>query len=140
MRVCLLSICLLLGLSAAYSASGQPRSPRFPAKASETIETGRFRFYETKTLRGEETYIIERAPDGRLFVNSKTAMPFAEQEKKPLVTAMLHTQPDLTPLAFETKGPTLLEIEENTTVVVQDNSANVADRGAQNTRELPREF
>ena len=135
-----LTIFLVLGLSIGTGATAQTNSVRAARPTSETIETGEFRFFETKQLRGKETYTIERISNGELIVHAKTEMPFAEQEKKPLVNASLQTQPDLSPIAFEVKGPTFLEIEENTSVVVKGDTANVEDRGARNTTKVPSKF
>jgi hypothetical protein len=77
MRFRLVSICLLLGWSIGAGLTAQPKSKQAPGPKSETIETGRFRFYETKQPRGEETYTIERSSDGTLIVQAKTEMPFA---------------------------------------------------------------
>ena len=68
---------------------------------AQTTENGKFRFYETKQIRGEENYSISRTSNGELLVQAKTDLPFAEQEKKPLVNATLRTSPDLTPQHFE---------------------------------------
>jgi imidazolonepropionase-like amidohydrolase len=96
---------------------------------SKTIETGKFRFYETKQIRGEETYQLGRAGNGELILIAKTDLPFVDQEKKALVNATLRMKADLTPQFFETKGTALLEIEENTSVMVQDKTAAVQDAG-----------
>ena len=105
-----------------------------------TIESGRFRFYETKQPRGEEIYEIRADANGELTIQARTELPFAEQEKKPLVNATLRTNSNLVPLAFEVKGPTLLDLEENTSVTVQGNTAKVQDRGAVNTLDLSRDY
>jgi len=105
-----------------------------------TIESGKFRYYETKQLRGQETYTIDRASDGTLNVKAIAEMPFAEQEKKPLVIAKLALKNDFSPLSFEVKGPTFLEIEENTSVVIQGRTAIVEDRGTRGTAKLPSNF
>ncbi len=97
--------------------------------SAQPVETGKFRFYETKQIRGEETYAIRRAAGGELIIQAKTDMPFAEQDKKPLVNTTLRTKADFAPVTFDTKGPTLLETEENTSVVIQGKTANVQDRG-----------
>src|SRR5262249_25044610 len=47
---------------------------------------------------------------------------------------------DLTPLTFATKGPTLLEVEENTSVAVQGKTASVQDRGRNTTANVPQSF
>ena len=110
------------------------------ATKAQTIENGKFRFFETKQIRGEENYSISRTSNGELLVQAKTDLPFAEQEKKPLVNATLRTSPDFTPQQFEIKGPTLLEIEEDTAVVVQGKTANVHDRGNNATASVPANF
>jgi imidazolonepropionase-like amidohydrolase len=107
---------------------------------AQTIENGKFRFYETKQIRGEENYSISRTSNGELLIQAKTDLPFAEQEKKPLVNGTLRTSADFTPQNFEIKGPTLLEIEENTSVVVQGKTANVQDRGNNATASVPAKF
>jgi imidazolonepropionase-like amidohydrolase len=104
---------------------------------AQVIETGKFRFYETKQIRGEEDYTVNRTTDGELLVQAKTSMPFAEQETKPLVTARLRTNVDSSPRAFEIKGPTLLDIEENTSVQIKDQTASIQDRGRNETLNLP---
>src|SRR5262249_11862031 len=92
------------------------------AKA-QAIETGKFHFYETKQIRGEEDYTITRTSSGDLLVQAKISLPFAGDETKPLVNATLRTKADSTPLTFEITGPTLLDLQENTSVQVKDQSA-----------------
>ena len=106
----------------------------------QIIESGRFRFYETKQIRGEESYSISRTPDGELLVQAKTELPFIEQEKKVSVNATLRTSTDFTPLNFEIKGPAPLEIEENTSVLIQGKTASVQDRGNNSTATVPPNF
>ncbi|HEU4433984.1 MAG TPA: hypothetical protein VFR51_11445, partial [Pyrinomonadaceae bacterium] len=103
-------------------------------------ETGKIRFYETKQIRGEETYQITKSPNGELIVQAKTDLPFAEQEQKPLVNLTLRTTKDLTPLSFSVKGPTLLDLEEDTSITVQGTTANVLDRGQNKSVQTPRNF
>ncbi len=103
---------------------------------AQVIETGKFRFYETKQIRGEEDYTVSRTTDGELLVQAKTSMPFAEQETKPLVSATLRTKADSSPRTFEIKGPTLLELEENTSIQIKDKTANIQDRGRNETLKL----
>lgn len=64
---------------------------------SVLIDSGKFRFYETKQIRGEETYQINQLANGDLIVEAKTELPFVDQENKPLVNATLRTAKDLTP-------------------------------------------
>lgn len=104
---------------------------------AQVIESGKFRFYELKQTRGEEDYTITRTSSGELLVQAKTTLPFAEQEAKPLVNATLRTKAEFTPLAFEIKGPTLLDIEENTSVQVAGGTASVSDRGKSETHKVP---
>jgi len=106
----------------------------------QIIESGRFRFYETKQIRGEESYSISRTPDGELLIQAKTELPFIEQEKKVSVNATLRTSTDFTPLNFEIKGPAPLEIEENTSVLIQGKTASVQDRGNNSTATVPPNF
>ena len=110
------------------------------AQVNSHGETGKFRFYETKQIRGEETYQIDQSPSGELTIKAKTDLPFAEQEKKPLVNVTLRTTKDFTPLSFAIKGPTLLEIEEDTSVTIQGGRATIQDRGQNNSIALPADF
>src|ERR1051325_1987348 len=109
----------------------------FGAAQAQVIETGKFHFYETKQIRGEEDYTVSKTTGGELLIQAKTSMPFAEQDTKPLVNATLRTKADSTPRTFEIKGPTLLEIEENTSIEIKDQTANVQDRGKNETLNLP---
>ena len=108
--------------------------------AQAQTESGKIRFYEIKQLRGEETYQITQTLNGELTVQAKTDLPFAEQEKKPLVNLTLRTTKDFTPLSFSMKGPTLLDIEEDTSVTVQGATASVLDRGQNKSVQVPRNF
>jgi imidazolonepropionase-like amidohydrolase len=117
------------------AASGSAQTP-----SSAVVESGKFRFYETKQPRGEETYELTRSAKGEFAVTVKTALPFAEQDTKPQVSATLRARADLTPQAFEIKGPTLLEIEENTSIVIQDASAKIQDRGRNANVSVPAIF
>src|SRR5207248_1034165 len=123
-------------------ADGQTTASAGPARLanSEIIESGKFRFYETKQIRGEETYEITRSATGELILTAKTDMPFAEQEKKPLVNVTLRTSSDFTPQVFQIKGPTLLDLEENTSVMIQGSTARVQDRGGDTSASVPRTF
>ena len=108
--------------------------------SSSVIESGKFRFYETKQIRGEETYEITRSANGELLLTAKTDMPSAEQENKPLVNVTLRTGADFTPQAFQIKGPTLLDLEENTSVMIEGRAAKVQDRCGDTTAKLPKYF
>ena len=107
---------------------------------SVLIDSGKIRFYETKQIRGEETYQINQSPNGDLIVQAKTELPFAQQEKKPLVNAILRAAKDLTPQSFEIKGPTLLDLEEATSITIQGKTATIQDRGQNKSVEVPRKF
>jgi imidazolonepropionase-like amidohydrolase len=104
------------------------------------IESARIRFYETKQIRGEENYQITKPPGGDLILTAKTELPFAEQETKPSVNTTLRMQKDLTPRSFETKGPTLLDLEESSFVSIDGKSATVQDRGSNAKVGLTRSF
>src|ERR1051326_3257013 len=104
------------------------------------IETGKFHFYETKQIRGEENFEISRAANGELLLTAKTDLPSAEQESKPLVNVTLRTSADFTPQAFQTKGPTLLDLEESSSVMIEGPAAKVQDRGHDTTASVPKNF
>ena len=135
-RLSSIMFCFILIFAVVSSANAQPK----PQQGQRTIETGKFRFYETKLKQGEETYEIRADANGELTIQAKTEMPSAFQKQKPLVNATLRTKSDLTPLTFEIKGPTLLEIEEDTSIVVQDNIAKIKDRETANTINLSSNF
>jgi hypothetical protein len=124
----LLMLCTILSFGSYVQAQVKP---------SQVIESGKFRFYETKQIRGEEDYTVSRTTDGEWLIQAKTSMPFAEQETKPLVSATLRAKVDSSPRTFEIKGPTLLDIEENTSIQIKDQTANVQDRGRNETLNLP---
>jgi imidazolonepropionase-like amidohydrolase len=134
-----LSSLLCLALSFTAGANAQVRSTTTSRTKLTTIESGKFRFHETKQIRGEEDYEITRIADG-LVVQAKTDMPYAEQDQKPLVIAKIETTADLTPRMFEVKGPTLLEIEENTSIAIYGQTANVQDRGRNTTATVRQNF
>jgi hypothetical protein len=74
---------ILAGLALLFAASlAQAQA------GSVSIESGKIRFYETKQIRGEETYQINQSPNGDLIVQAKTELPFAGQE-----TSRSSTQP-----------------------------------------------
>ena len=104
------------------------------------IDSGKLRFYETKQIRGEETYQINQLANGDLIVEAKTELPFVDQENKPLVNATLRTAKDLTPTSFTIKGPILLDQEEATSITIQGKTASIQDRGQNKSIEVPREF
>lgn len=133
---------IVLGVSVLSLTSHARVNAQTANQTSTTVltESGKIRFYETKQIRGEETYQINQSPNGELTVQSRTDLPFAEQEKKPLVNATLRTTKDFTPQSFAIKGPTLLEIEEDTSITIQGKTANVEDRGQKKSIEVPRNF
>ena len=133
-----ISLSLLLATGLAQTQVNSQNASQ--TSSSVLVDSGKIRFYETKQIRGEETYQINRLPNGELIVHAKTDLPFAEQEKKPTVSATLRTAKDLTPQSFAIKGPTLLEIEEDTSVTVQGKTATVQDRGQNKSVELPQNF
>ncbi|MGZ8843863.1 MAG: amidohydrolase family protein [Pyrinomonadaceae bacterium] len=138
----LLFLSLLFATSFSNRTSAQTTANPGAAQtgSSSVIESGKFRFYETKQIRGEETYEITRSATGELLLTAKTDMPFAEQENKPLVNVTLRTSADFTPQAFQIKGPTLLDLEENTSVIIEEAAAKVQDRGGDTTAKVPKNF
>jgi imidazolonepropionase-like amidohydrolase len=135
---------ILVGLSllvAASLAQTKVNSQNAPQTSNGVlIDSGKIRFYETHQIRGEETYQINQSPNGELIIQARTDLPFAGQDTKPVVNATLRTAKDFTPQNFAIKGPTLLEIEEDTTITVQGNTASVQDRGQKKSVDVPRNF
>ena len=107
---------------------------------SSGVESGKIRFYETHEIRGEENYLITQSPNGDLTLEVKTDLPFAGDEKKPLVNATLRTGKDLTPQSFAIKGSTMLEIEEDTSITVENKTATIKDRGQNTSVTVPANF
>jgi len=142
MKIATLLLSLLFATSFSNRTSAQTTANPSAAQTSSSavIESGKFRFYETKQIRGEETYEITRSPSGELLLTAKAEMPFAEQENKPLVNVTLRTSADFTPQTFQIKGPTLLDLEENTSVVIQGPAAKVLDRGRDTSETVPKNF
>jgi imidazolonepropionase-like amidohydrolase len=136
----LLSLLFATSFSDRTTAQTTANPSATQTSSSPLIESGKFRFYETKQIRGEETYEITRSAAGELLLTAKTEMPFAEQETKPLVNVTLRTIADFTPQAFQIKGPTLLDLEENTSVVIQGQQAKVQDRGGDTSANVPKTF
>jgi imidazolonepropionase-like amidohydrolase len=129
---------VLFLISFGSGAMGQPNPNQ--TVATPAIESGKFRFYETKQPRGEETYEIRKAPGGELILTAKTDLPFIEQEKKVLVNLTLRMHSDFTPKSFEIKGPTALDLEENTSIAIDGASAKIKDRGRDATADVPKSF
>jgi imidazolonepropionase-like amidohydrolase len=135
MKLISIAFSILLALASLVAAQ-TPQTQGGPL----VIESARIRFYETKQIRGEENYQITKARSGELILTAKTELPFAEQETKPSVNTTLRMQPDLTPRSFETKGPTLLDLEESSSVSIEGKSATVQDRGSNAKVDLTRSF
>jgi hypothetical protein len=133
-RSLLLVLCTLLSLVVCAQAQ---RKTRRPQPAGHVIERGKFRFYETKQIRGEEDYTISRITGDELLIRAKTTLPFAEQDTKPLVNATLRTSLNYTPRTFQIQGPTLLDIEENTSVQIKNEAASIRDRGQNAVLNVP---
>lgn len=101
------------------------KAPPTPVN-SKSIEIGKFHFYETKQIRGEESYELKRAADGSLDATAKVDLPFmGEEEARPALSATLRTKPDLTPLSFHVDGLRPIGDRINTSISVNGNSATV---------------
>jgi imidazolonepropionase-like amidohydrolase len=124
-RALFYSLAVLLGCGI---VNAQSQSPSNEVTAT-VIESGKFRFYETKQIRGEENYEIKKSATGELTLTTKIDLPFAEQDNKPQVSASLRANADYTPQSFQIKGPTLLDLDEDSSVVIQGASAQIKDRG-----------
>src|ERR1051325_1110524 len=132
-------LCSLAALLAGGIASVHSQS-RSNEAALAVIESGKLRFYETKQIRGEENYEIKKSATGELTLTTKTDLPFAEQDNKPQVSASLRMSADYTPQSFQIKGPTLLDLEEDSSVLIQRNSAKIQDRGRDSTALVSKNF
>src|SRR6267143_5834007 len=99
-------------------------SARQGSMAAQAIERGKFRIYETKQIRGEETYEISRTQNG-LMIEAKIDLPFVGEEKKSWLTASLRTKNDLTPELFEIRGVRPLEVDIDTSITVKEKIATV---------------
>jgi len=132
----LVSLSLLVAASLTQTVvNSQSEKP-----TSSSVESGKIRFYETHEIRGEENYQITQSPNGDLTLEVKTDLPFAGDEKKPLVNATLRTGKDLTPQRFAIKGSTMLEIEEDTSITVENKTATIKDRGQNTSVTVPANF
>ena len=137
-------LCSLAALLACGVVNAQSASPSQPT-ASAVIESGKFHFYETKQIRGEENYQITKSATGELTLTTKIDLPFAEQDNKPQVSASLRTTADYTPQSFQIKGPTLLDLEEDSSVLIQGATlqgagAQIKDRGHDSTATPSKNF
>ena len=132
------SFVLALPLIFAASLAQAQNSANPPSTTA--IESGKIQFYETHQIVGEENYQLSQSSNGELVLQAKTELPFAGQDKKPLVNVTLRTAKDLTPQSFAIKGLTLLELEEDTSITVLNNTATVQDRGQNKPVQLPRNF
>ena len=103
-------------------------------RAPAEKRAARFRYYETKQTIGSETYALRRSRNGELTLSARTDLPFAGEEKKPLIRAALRMSADLTPRFFSSRGITPLEIEENTSVTVRGSQATVFENGKLKSR------
>jgi hypothetical protein len=134
--------CFLVAASISGVANGQTSADADAARSAnpEIIESGKFRIYELKQILGEEAYEISRSATGDFVLTAKSAIPFADQEHKPLVNVTLRTSADFTPQTFQIKGTTMLEIEENTSVVIDGPAAKIHDRGSDTSVNVPKTF
>ena len=117
----------LLTINSAVSAQTTSRQSR---PASKVIETGKFRFYETRQVKGEETYEIKRTSDSSLEASAKIDLPYMGEEEKPALRATLITRNDLTPTSFQIEGTRPLGVPIKTTIIVHDNVATINREGS----------
>ncbi|HXU38648.1 MAG TPA: amidohydrolase family protein [Blastocatellia bacterium] len=104
--------------------------------ATQVIERGKFRFFDTKQPQGEESYEITNAND-TIVVRSQLELT---SEQKISLTAALTLRTDLTPMAFEIKGTMPSGVKTDSGVDIQGQIAVVRE-GNQTTRmTLPARF
>lgn len=113
---------LLISVHTKPGTPGQvPRRAKSDVQSQpeSVIESGKFRFYETKQEQGEETYEIRRSSPGNgLIVTAKIHLPFMGEEQKPSLSATLLTKKNLTPGFFQIKGTRLLEVSLDTSITI----------------------
>jgi imidazolonepropionase-like amidohydrolase len=122
------SVTLALALTCIITNSGVLAQQRNQSQLSSTvIETGKFQFYETKLVQGEETYEITSAADGSREITAKTDLPdMQEEEPKPWLQANLRTGNDLSPSSFQIKGIRLLGVPINLAISVDQKAATAS--------------
>ena len=125
---------LALGLTCAIANSGVLAQKRNQSQLSSTvIETGKFQFYETKLVQGDETYEITGAADGSRETTAKTDLPgMGEVGVKPSLRANLRTSNDLSPISFQIKGTRPLGVSINLAISV-DRKAGTASIATSDT-------
>ena len=129
----------LLTITSVVTAQPAPPQAR---TASTVIEAGKFRFYELKQTRGEETYEIKRLSDGSFEMTAKTDLPFMGEDEKPSLRAGLVTGNDLTPVSFQIEGTRPLGVKIRTSIAIRDRVATIASAHPDGTRQVavPKSF
>src|ERR1044072_4300850 len=94
------------------------------AKAAQVVERGKFIFYDTKQVAGEESSEVTR-DGGALIVKSSFALPSLELEKP--LTAMLRVRQDLTPERFEIAGVKPSKTEVDTSIEIKGRTASLRE-------------
>lgn len=94
--------------------------------AAQVLESGTFRFYDSKQVQGEENYQVRQEGD-HLLISSRLDLPFWGEEVRPSLTATLRLKRDLTPERFEIKGIEPTETEINTSVEIAGPTATVRE-------------
>jgi imidazolonepropionase-like amidohydrolase len=99
---------------------------------AQTIERGKFLFFDLKQVMGEESY--EVTPDGdALIVKSTFALPYLDMEKP--LAATLRVRRDLTPERFEIVGMKPSNSKIDTSIEIKGGIADV--REGKQTRQIP---
>ena len=108
-----------------------------PARtATQVIERGKFRFFDTKQPQGEETYEIIIAND-TIVVRSQLELT---SEQKISLTATLTLRTDLTPMAVEIKGTMPSGVKTDSGVDIQEHVAVVREGNQTARLTLPARF
>lgn len=121
-----------------YPPQINAQTRRKPSSA-QVIESAKFRIYDSKQVQGEESYELSRDRNG-LLLRTKFDLPSWGEEEKPSLTATLRMKADLTPLQFEVKGITPLEIGINTSVSVRGRMAAVREGTRRRQVIVPERF
>lgn len=133
------TIGLIVSLLIIEFAGAAQTKGRLPAQPSGVVESGKFRFYETKLSQGEETYEIKRTTGGSLEVSARIDLPHMGEDAKPSLRARLIASSDLTPASFQIEGTRPLGVPIKTSVNVVNNVVTISSRTQDGSSEKSRE-
>jgi imidazolonepropionase-like amidohydrolase len=130
-----------------FAAGLHPHSAKQPATnnsrvtsgatAAETVERGKFRFYDLGEVQGEENYEITRA--GSLVI-LKSRVELTMEDKKTVLDAVLEMRSDLTPIRFEIKGTKPSGSKIDSAVIINGQVATIREGQDSRQSTVPNRF